>query len=113
MALMVEPDRGSCEGYVFVHSQEKTKAVSSEGWSVREVKRLCQDLSCGDYRNHSAEELRVINDDKDSSLWEKSYDCANTTNPRNIWECEREKQPSVKNKKQLYVQCQGKIDYYC
>ncbi|KAM4610649.1 scavenger receptor cysteine-rich type 1 protein M160 [Polymixia lowei] len=91
----------ACEGAVFVHSDEKS-AVSAEGWTAKEGSILCQDLNCGKYINHTVTELTNV------ALWGNSFNCTNVKDPRNIWDCQREKQPSLNN--QLYVQCEENLN---
>ncbi|XP_071396371.1 scavenger receptor cysteine-rich type 1 protein M160 [Centroberyx affinis] len=98
MKLIV--DEKACEGAVYVYSEGKTFAVSSEGWTDEEGQILCQDLNCGNFGS--------INSSKKNSkdtMWGKSFNCTQVNSPRNIWDCEHEKKPLLN--KQLYVYCQG------
>ncbi|XP_032375668.1 scavenger receptor cysteine-rich type 1 protein M160 [Etheostoma spectabile] len=88
----------ACSGAVSVHSQNKISAVSTEGWTDREGKILCQNLECGQYVSNRTTKL-------ETSLI-TSFSCAGVKNPENIWECEKQTKSKMQN--QLFVECQDK-----
>ncbi len=91
----------TCSGEVFVRSEGKLSAVSIEGWTETEGKRLCQDLKCGNL-------VAISNKTSASdSLFHGSFNCTNVTNPESIWDCKNQASPS--QKQQLYIDCKGKI----
>ncbi|KAK0148172.1 CD5 antigen-like [Merluccius polli] len=87
----------ACEGMVFMYSKDDPKVVSSQGWTQEEGQRLCQDLGCGSYQNHSEEEPDGL------TMW-GTFNCSGVDKPGNIWECMRSEQATVN--KRLYLQCQ-------
>uniref|UniRef100_UPI003AAB80D5 scavenger receptor cysteine-rich type 1 protein M130 n=1 Tax=Centroberyx gerrardi TaxID=166262 RepID=UPI003AAB80D5 len=93
-------DGKACEGHVYVYSERKNVSVSSEGWTAKEGQRLCQDLNCGNFGSKNSS--KKISSD---TMWGKSFNCTQVDSPRNIWDCEHEKEPSLNE--QLYVYCQG------
>ncbi|CAL8324266.1 unnamed protein product [Merluccius merluccius] len=87
----------ACEGMVFMYSKDDPKVVSSQGWTQKEGQRLCQDLGCGSYQNHSEEEPDGL------TMW-GTFNCSGVDKPKNIWECMQSEQAAVN--KRLYLQCQ-------
>ncbi|XP_073326332.1 scavenger receptor cysteine-rich type 1 protein M160 [Pagrus major] len=95
--------KDSCSGYVYVYSEGKKSAVSSEGWTKAEGNRLCKDLNCGKFVKTRGEENTM------ESFWNGNFSCPNSTKPENIWDCEDRAPPSTKKQQQqqLYIECEG------
>ncbi|XP_034733491.1 antigen WC1.1 [Etheostoma cragini] len=90
-------DGAACSGAVSVHSENTITAVTTEGWTDREGKILCQNLECGQFISNRTTKL-------ETSLI-TSFNCAAMENPENIWECEKQ---TSKSQNQLFVECQDK-----
>lgn len=90
----------ACKGDVFVRSATGLTSVSSEGWTEKEGKMLCENLGCGSYRGLSNTTI--------SKTPLTAFNCADAKGEkRNIWECQQKKTGN----KQLSVTCDGKTDY--
>ncbi|XP_067384291.1 scavenger receptor cysteine-rich type 1 protein M130 [Channa argus] len=87
----------TCSGEVLVDSNKGKRAVSSEGWTETEGKRLCQDLGCG------SSWIRFHNVSQKKPFWEKIFSCADVKSKTNIWDCENNTQPT--QKQQLLIEC--------
>ncbi|XP_029910679.1 scavenger receptor cysteine-rich type 1 protein M160 [Myripristis murdjan] len=86
----------ACKGDVFVRSAAGLAGVSSEGWTEKEGKMLCENLGCGSYRNFLSTNVKT------STL--TAFNCTDAKGEkRNIWECQQKKTGN----KQLSVTCDG------
>lgn len=94
--LLLYKKKDPCSGPVYALSGEKMLPVSAQGWGQEEGQEMCKYLQCGNYTTHSnkAEEMK--------ECWSKTYNCSGKTN---IWECERDNQPS---QGQLNIKCDGR-----
>lgn len=90
----------SCSGEVFIYSQGRRSAVSTQNWTRAEGARLCQDLKCGGFLSSGAVSW-------EGPFWDASFRCKDVRNPRSIWDCERPRPASQEQQKQLSIQCQG------
>lgn len=102
MALTVNK---ACSGVPVVYSEGKISAISLEGWTNTEGERLCRDLDCGS--------LKSVNTTTSDCLWTTNFSCADGKIPDNIWDCEKNIYLSEESqsKKQLFIECQGKIEF--
>lgn len=92
----------TCSGALFVYSEGRRSAVSAQGWTEAEGSRLCQDLKCGSMKSKKAI-------DSEQPFWDASFSCKNIKDPQSIWDCEKAGLTRQDQKKQLYIECQGKI----
>lgn len=92
----------ACKGEVSIYSKGKRSVVSIQNWTKTDGDRLCKDLNCGNYKNHT-----TVPVDPPENVWEKTFRCP--LDAGNIWECEQDVAPVDPNKK-LYVECSGKIE---
>ncbi|XP_074537958.1 scavenger receptor cysteine-rich type 1 protein M130 isoform X2 [Halichoeres trimaculatus] len=91
----------ACSGPLFVYPGGKRSAVSVEGWTETEGRRLCQDLKCGSFGYKKSIEPEITDD-----FWNSSFSCKSVTdNPQSIWECE--KPSTAPQTKQLFIHCEG------
>lgn len=91
----------SCSGAVFIHSEGKTSAISSDSWTEKEGSRLCQDLGCGAFKSNRT---KRTND----PFWNNSFHCEG--DPKTIWECEKSRLPA--HDQQLVIECQGTFFFF-
>nr|XP_046253178.1 scavenger receptor cysteine-rich type 1 protein M160 [Scatophagus argus] len=89
----------ACSGDVFVRSEGKWHAVSSEGWTDTEGNQLCKDLNCG-----SVKQNNNYGNKTNDPFWSKNFNCTDVAR-ENIWDCENS--PLHSEKKQLHIECQG------
>ncbi|XP_059916058.1 scavenger receptor cysteine-rich type 1 protein M130, partial [Gadus macrocephalus] len=98
--LVLKGEAGACEGLVFKYSQDPPVAVSSQGWTEAEGERLCRDLGCAGYKNHTDYPC-------DQPLW-GIFNCSGVDTPKNIWDCLRSESPAgSETLKRLYLTCKG------
>ncbi|CAL8278892.1 unnamed protein product [Boreogadus saida] len=104
--LVLKSEAGACEGLVFKYSMEPPVAVSSQGWTAVEGDRLCKDLGCTRYKNHT--DKHPCN----QPLW-GNFNCSGVDRPENIWDCLRSESRAGSERetlKQLYLTCHGHRD---
>ncbi|CAL8252844.1 unnamed protein product [Arctogadus glacialis] len=101
--LVLKSEAGACEGLVFKYSNESPVAVSSQGWTAVEGDRLCKDLGCAGYKNHT--DKHPCN----QPLW-GIFNCSGVDTPKNIWDCLRSESLAGSERKTLYLTCQGHLD---
>ncbi|KAM8754641.1 scavenger receptor cysteine-rich type 1 protein M130 [Acanthopagrus schlegelii] len=89
----------SCSGYVYVYSEGKKSAVSFEGWNVTEGQTLCRDLQCGNFISGQGKNTT-------ETFWNRTLSCG-LKNPKNIWDCEKERKKEKEQQQQLYIECKG------
>ncbi|CAM4718502.1 unnamed protein product [Leuciscus chuanchicus] len=94
--LLLYKKKDPCSGPVYALSGGKTQPVSAQGWGKEEGQEMCKYLQCGSYITHSNKTKGTV------ELWNKTYTCSGKTN---IWECERDNQPS---QGQLNIKCDAK-----
>ncbi|XP_063739972.1 scavenger receptor cysteine-rich type 1 protein M160 [Eleginops maclovinus] len=95
------PGATTCSGYLFVDSEGKRSAVSTQGWTETEGERLCNDLQCGKLK---------LNETRTSIVSPTtSFSCAGVENPESIWDCLKETSPLVPGNatQQLFIECQA------
>lgn len=93
----------SCNGAVFVHSHNKTSAVSSDGWTEKEGNRLCHHLKCGAFKSNSTKK-------PNDPFWNNSFSCDDEKD-KTIWECEKGPLPD-RDHQQLVIECQGTFFFF-
>ncbi|XP_060788378.1 scavenger receptor cysteine-rich type 1 protein M160-like isoform X2 [Neoarius graeffei] len=95
--LLLTSTKTACTGKVYLQNQSGLNTVSSDGWSETEHNKLCNYLECGNVSETVDEEHM----NKAQPCWGRSYNCSG--NPKNIWECEKDKAPV--EKRHLHINC--------
>lgn len=90
----------ACSGVVFVHSQGKKDAVSPQGWSPAEGKKLCENLQCGPYISNETALFNAVPSAK--------FTCGKGA--QNIWDC-AQLSPGEPQEHPLFVKCDGNMDF--
>uniref|UniRef100_A0A3Q1EPS4 SRCR domain-containing protein n=1 Tax=Acanthochromis polyacanthus TaxID=80966 RepID=A0A3Q1EPS4_9TELE len=96
MVLEHEP----CKGEVAVYSANEVSAVSSQGWTMNESQRLCQDMACGSPISFGGNGTWPTD-----SFFNGTFNCKGGKQ-QSIWDCEKKVPPS--EKKKLFIECQSK-----